>query len=167
MKKIYRGFCWIEETICAIGFLTMIALVFLSAVARTAGHPLAWSIDVSQLLLCWVTLIGADIAFRKKKILGLDLFTSRFPIPVQRVLEIAMDVIIAIALCIFIRYGTRLSFDSWKRTFQTLKLSYSYITMALPIMSALMLVSVGVDLYDLIRHFNRPLEEKNRKEADA
>lgn len=69
MKKLYSGFCKLEETICCIGFLIMIGLVFLSAVARTAGHPLAWSIDVSQLLLCWTTLIGADIAFRYKKFL--------------------------------------------------------------------------------------------------
>lgn len=156
MKKLYRGFCWVEETICCIGFLAMIALVFLSAVARTAGKPLAWSIDVSQLLLCWTTLIGADIAFRKKKILGLDLFTKNLPIQVQRTIEILLDVVIQVALCIFIYYGTKLSMDSWKRSFQTLKLSYSYVTMALPVMSALMSVSVILDIVDKVKHFNAP-----------
>lgn len=79
MKKIYEKFCWLEETICCLGFLVMIALVFLSAVARTVGHPLAWSIDVSQLLLCWTTLIGADIAFRHKKFLVWIYLQRDFP----------------------------------------------------------------------------------------
>ena len=125
MKKFYRGFCWLEETLCCIGFLVMIGLVFLSAVARTVGRPLAWSIDVSQLLLCWTTLIGADIAFRHKKILGLDLFTQMLPEKVQKALVILLDLVILVALLIFIKYGTSLSISSWKRSFQTLKLSYS------------------------------------------
>ena len=79
MKKIYRAFCEIEETLCNIGFGAMIALVFISAIARNLKHPLAWSIDVAQLMLCWTTLIGADIAFRHGKFLGLDLLTRHFP----------------------------------------------------------------------------------------
>lgn len=162
MKKIYEKFCWLEETICCLGFLVMIALVFLSAVARTVGHPLAWSIDVSQLLLCWTTLIGADIAFRHKKILGLDLFMKRLPIRVQRILALALDALILVVLLIFIKYGIALSISSWKRSFQNLKLSYSYVTMALPVMSALMLVSVGIDMGNIIKHFKDAVPEKNK-----
>lgn len=161
MKKLYNGFCKLEETICCIGFLIMIGLVFLSAVARTVGHPLAWSIDVSQLLLCWTTLIGADIAFRYKKILGLDLFTSKLPVKVQRIILIFLDALILIVLCIFIKYGAALSVSSWKRSFQTLKLSYSYVTMALPVMSGLMVISVVIDIVNTIKHFNAPIAVKN------
>lgn len=163
MKKFYRGFCWLEETLCCIGFLVMIGLVFLSAVARTVGRPLAWSIDVSQLLLCWTTLIGADIAFRHKKILGLDLFTQMLPEKVQKALVILLDLVILVALLIFIKYGTSLSISSWKRSFQTLKLSYSYVTMALPVMSVLMSVSVVIDIVDKIRHFNTPASAGEEK----
>lgn len=69
MKKFYETFCKVEEALCNIGFVLMIALVFISALARTAGRPLAWSIDVAQLMLCWTTLIGADIAFRHGRFL--------------------------------------------------------------------------------------------------
>lgn len=156
IKKIYKGFCWFEETLCNIGFCAMIALVFLSAVARGVGHPLAWSIDISQLLLCWTTLIGADVAFRHGNFMGLDLLTRKFPIKVQRALNIIMDVLILTALIIFIIYGTRLSIDSWKRTFQTLTISYSFVTMALPVMSAVMSVSVVIDIVNRIKAFNAP-----------
>ena len=159
MKKIYRAFCEIEETLCNIGFGAMIALVFISAIARNLKHPLAWSIDVAQLMLCWTTLIGADIAFRHGKFLGLDLLTRHFPMKVQRLIQLFNDVLILIALVIFVIYGYRLSIESWSRSFQTLTISYSWVTIALPVMSTIMSVSVVLDIVARVRALNAPEEE--------
>ena len=159
MKKIYEKFCKIEQLLCNFGFMLMVALVFISSLARGVGHPLAWSIDVAQLMLCWTTLIGADVAFRHKRFQGLDLITRRFPIQVQRVIGIVVDIIIMVALVIFIMYGVRLSIDSYMRTFQTLKMSYSWVTIALPVMSVLMLISVALDIVEQVRNFNTPIEQ--------
>lgn len=158
IKAFYRGFCHVEEALCNIGFAVMVTFVFISAIARNIGHPLAWSIDVAQLMLCWTTLIGADVAFRHGKFMGLDLLTRKFPLKVQRALGVVMDIIILVALIIFIIYGFRLTADSWKRSFQTLKLSYSFVTMALPVMSSLMSVSVVLDIVKRIKNFNAPDE---------
>ena len=158
IKAFYRGFCRIEEALCYIGFAGMVTFVFISAIARNIGHPLAWSIDVAQLMLCWTTLIGADVAFRHGKFMGLDLLTRKFPLKVQRALGLIMDIIILVALIIFIIYGFRLTADSWKRSFQTLKLSYSFVTMALPVMSSLMSVSVVLNIIKRIKNFNTPDE---------
>lgn len=157
IKKFYKGFCWVEETVCCIGFAAMIILVFTSAIARGIGSPLAWSIDIAQLLLCWTTLIGADVSFRHGKFMGLDLVTRKFPIKFQRILEIVMDILILCALVIFIIYGTDLSIDSWKRTFQTLTISYSFITMALPVMSAVMCISVIIDIVNKVKNIDAPV----------
>lgn len=165
MKKFYEGFCKVEQFLCNVGFMLMVALVFISSLARGVGRPLAWSIDVAQLMLCWTTLIGADVAFRHKRFQGLDLLTRRFPIKQQRVIGIAMDLIIMVALVIFIIYGIRLSIDSHLRTFQTLKMSYSWVTVALPVMSLFMLVSVSLDIVEQIKHFTTPIEHS--KEVDG
>ena len=165
MKKFYEGFCKVEQFLCNVGFMLMVALVFISSIARGIGSPLAWSIDVAQLMLCWTTLIGADVAFRHKRFQGLDLLTRRFPIKQQRVIGIAMDLIIMATLVIFIIYGVRLSIDSHLRTFQTLKMSYSWVTIALPVMSVCMLVSVVLDIVEQIKHFTTPIEQS--KEVDG
>ena len=165
MKKFHENFCKIEQLLCNIGFMLMVALVFISSVARGVGHPLAWSIDVAQLMLCWTTLVGADVAFRHKRFQGLDLVMRHFPIRVQRIIGIGVDIIIMIALVIFIMYGTRLSIDSYLRTFQTLKMSYSWVTIALPVMSVFMLVSVALDIVEQVKHFDTPIEQS--KEVDG
>lgn len=156
MKKFLDTWHWFEEAFCNLGFLAMTILVFSSAIARGIGFPLAWSIDIAQLLLCWTTLIGADVAYRHGKFLGLDILTRRMPEKVQKALDIIMEILVAITLVIFIIYGYRLSVDSWARQFQTLTISYSFITLALPVMSTIMFPSVISNIIKKIKHFNKP-----------
>ena len=155
MKKVYNTYCKAEEFLFSFLFAVMVALVFSSAIARGIGKPLAWSLDVAQLLLCWTSLVGADVAFRHDKFIGLDLFTRRMPVKVQKVLEIVVLVLMQVAFCIFIYYGVMLSIKSWKRSFQTLPISYSFITIALPVMSALMTLTNILKITDKVKNFKK------------
>ena len=51
VKKVYNAYCKAEEFLFSFLFAVMVALVFSSAIARGIGKPLAWSLDVAQLLL--------------------------------------------------------------------------------------------------------------------
>ena len=169
MKKVYNAYCKAEEFLFSFLFAVMVALVFSSAIARGIGKPLAWSLDVAQLLLCWTSLVGADVAFRHDKFIGLDLFTRKMPVKVQKtalrafladekvqkVLEIVVLVLMQVAFCIFIYYGVMLSIKSWKRSFQTLPISYSFVTIALPVMSALMTLTNILKITDKVKNFKK------------
>ena len=155
MKKVYNAYCKAEEFLFSFLFAVMVALVFSSAIARGLGKPLAWSLDVAQLLLCWTSLVGADVAFRHDKFIGLDLFTRKMPVKVQKVLEIVVLVLMQVAFCIFIYYGVMLSIKSWKRSFQTLPISYSFITIALPVMSTLMTLTNILKITDKVKNFKK------------
>lgn len=155
MKKVYNAYCKAEEFLFSFLFEVMVALVFSSAIARGIGKPLAWSLDVAQLLLCWTSLVGADVAFRHDKFIGLDLFTRKMPVKVQKVLEIVVLVLMQVAFCIFIYYGVMLSIKSWKRSFQTLPISYSFITIALPVMSTLMTLTNILKITDKVKNFKK------------
>ena len=155
MKKVYNAYCKAEEFLFSFLFAVMVALVFSSAIARGIGKPLAWSLDVAQLLLCWTSLVGADVAFRHDKFIGLDLFTRKMPVKVQKVLEIVVLVLMQVAFCIFIYYGVLLSIKSWKRSFQTLPISYSFVTIALPVMSTLMTLTNILKIIDKVKNFKK------------
>ena len=155
MKKLYNSYCKAEEFLFSFLFAVMVALVFSSAIARGIGKPLAWSLDVAQLLLCWTSLVGADVAFRHDKFIGLDLFTRKMPVKVQKVLEIVVLVLMQVAFCIFIYYGVMLSIKSWKRSFQTLPISYSFVTIALPVMSTLMTLTNILKIIDKVKNFKK------------
>lgn len=155
MKKVYNAYCKAEEFLFSFLFAVMVALVFSSAIARGIGKPLAWSLDVAQLLLCWTSLVGADVAFRHDKFIGLDLFTRKMPVKVQKVLEIVVLVLMQVTFCIFIYYGVMLSIKSWKRSFQTLPISYSFVTIALPVMSTLMTLTNILKIIDKVKNFKK------------
>ena len=155
VKKVYNAYCKAEEFLFSFLFATMVALVFGSAIARGIGKPLAWNLDVAQLLLCWTSLVGADVAFRHDKFIGLDLFTRKMPVKVQKVLEIVVLVLMQVAFCIFIYYGVMLSIKSWKRSFQTLPISYSFVTIALPVMSVLMTLTNILKITDKVKNFKK------------
>ena len=56
-------------------------------------------------------------------------------------MTLVIQVIMLGALVIFIVYGLRLSVESWKRSFQTLTISYSFVTLSLPVSSVLMSIT--------------------------
>ena len=141
MKKFYRLFCRGEEVLSCTLFFMMVVLVMCSALARLVKHPISWSIDVAQLLLAWTCFLGADVAFRRNKLVGLDLFTRKLPEKVQKAVTRVIQGIMLGALVIFIVYGLRLSVESWKRSFQTLTISYSFVTLSLPVSSVLMSIT--------------------------
>ena len=77
MKKIYDLLCKLETIICGIFLILVVILVFLSALTRKFNIPMQKSLDVAQLLFAWLAFIGADIALRQEKLVGVDIFTSK------------------------------------------------------------------------------------------
>lgn len=150
MKAVYRTFCKIEEFISCVMFFSMTALVLCSALARLVDHPLSWSIDVAQILLAWTCFIGADVAYREKKLVGLDLFTRNFSMKVRQLIELLIQILVLAALVIFIFVGIKLSYESRMRFFQTLPVSYSLVTLSLPVSSMLMCVTAVIRIVKII-----------------
>jgi TRAP-type C4-dicarboxylate transport system permease small subunit len=146
IKKIYLGFCKIEEFIVASFVAVITFLVFVSAVARSVKHPLNWAQDLSLLLFAWVVFLGADLALRKADFVRVDMLVSRFPAKVQKFLYYFMYILALMFLGIVIRYGIPLSIDNSKRLFQTLGISYSWATISAPVGSALLAITIVLKL---------------------
>lgn len=155
MKKIYKIFCKIEEVICASLFLGIIALVFASAVCRYLKIPLQWSIDVTQLIFAWVAFLGADIAMRNGKLIGVGLITEKLPPKTAHALAIFCNIFILFILAIFIYYGFKLGINSWNRQFQTLPVSYSFVTFSLPVSSIFMVMSTIGNIHKINKNHKK------------
>ena len=112
------------------------------------NHPLQWSIDISQFLLAWTALLGADLGYRSGSVLGVDILTPRFPTRQQALVKLLGTLLIGALLISFIYFGIKLSYENRLRLFQSIHLSYSWVTISLPVMSSLMLISVAADAWD-------------------
>lgn len=149
------------EAFLAGAMLILIAvLVFLSAVARTVGRPVNWAQDVSLLAFGWLTFIGSDIIIKSGGLIRIDMLVNRFPKVLQKGLMLIFDVLMLLFLFILIVYGFLLVSQSWNRTFNTLKLSYAWCTLAVPTGAFLMFFSVLGKLFGDIR---RPMKDWGAK----
>jgi TRAP-type C4-dicarboxylate transport system permease small subunit len=141
-KHSYDVFCTVELYIAAILFMGIVLLVFVSAVARKIGFPIQWTMDITKLCFAWLAFMSGDIALRKGALPGVDMVVAKFPAKVQFVLKYVSRVLMFALLVFFVYYGFILAMSNVKRTFQALNISYSWVSISLPVCSVLMILSL-------------------------
>lgn len=142
MKAFYAGLCRLEALAAGTFLILMVILIFLGGVARMAGHPMNWTVDVSTCLFSWACFLCADIAWRNNGLMSIELLTDRLPPRLQRFCQYCNYLIIAGFLIYVIVAGLWLSWTSRARAFHGIpEVSYSWVTMSMPVGGALLLVT--------------------------
>lgn len=149
MKLIVK----LEEYFVVVFLALLILLVFFAAVLRWFGVSVAWSVDVAQMLFCWVCFIGADLALRQNKHVGFDMLTKKLPLAVQNFIRLINNVLMFALCALVVFYGTKLCIDNYQRYFNTLPISYSLVTAAGPVGCFLMLTTIVRRIYQNILNF--------------
>jgi TRAP-type C4-dicarboxylate transport system permease small subunit len=132
----------IEEIFESIGLSLLIILVFTAAVLRFFGIDMSWSTDLAQLTFAWVCFIGADLAIRKNRHMGVDMLVNRFPLKVRNWIYLFNSILMLCFLAFVVYYGSSLCISNFQRKFNTLPISYSYATASGPVGCLLMVFTV-------------------------
>lgn len=147
MQKIYARICAAETWIASVFLILMVILIFLGGVMRMLGHPINWSTDVATALFAWACFLCADIAWRRNSMMAIEVFTERLPDGWQTVLRMVNYVLIVGFLSYLAVMGVYLSWISRVRSFQGIpEVSYSWVTMSLPVGAALLLVTTALKI---------------------
>lgn len=142
MTKLESIILKAEELISSSLLCLISVLVFISAVARTIGRPINWAQDVALLAFAWLTFIGADVLARSGKLINIDMFIYKMPKGFQKLVGIVFDFMIIVFLAFLVFFGYSLVTQSWYRVFNTLKLSYAWCTLSVPVGSLLLITSM-------------------------
>lgn len=154
MKKLYDAYCRWEEVVTGIIFVMIVALVFLAALFRLFDKPIVWANDIAKLLFAWAALLGADVAMRYSRLVGVDFLVKKLPLKTAKFLRIFVFAVIIALLSSFVYFGVGLSVSSYDRSFQTLSfLSYSLVTASLPVASVLMILTASIKISRIVRNF--------------
>ncbi|MDD3174474.1 MAG: TRAP transporter small permease [Herbinix sp.] len=132
----------IEEIFVGIGLSLLILLVFFAAVLRFFGIDMSWSTDLAQLSFAWVCFIGADLAMRKNRHMGVNMLVDKFPVKFRNIIYLFNNILMLCFLLIAVYYGTNLCITNFQRTFNTLPISYSYATASVPVGCLLMTITI-------------------------
>ena len=153
MSKFYEFVCRAEMSIAKWALAVLTTLVIAAAIARTIGVPIIWAIDAATFLFAWCVFLGGDIAMRNDKLVCTDVITCRLSKKHQHYLKIINFSIIIVFLAGLIVYGVRLAYATRLRTFQGIPdISYTWVTLAVPIGCLLMLITAVLKVRGLIKN---------------
>lgn len=151
MKKVYESFCRLEEIIANALLFGIMILVFAAAMFRTAGFPLNWAQDAALVAFAWMIFLGSDIAVRGPGLIGIDLLVKRFPKLLQKTMDIVFKIIIIGLLGVLVVFGFQMVVNGWAREITTLHISYSWVTLAVPVGSFFMIISTLIRLVESVK----------------
>ena len=140
MQKLYQRIGNVEIVISAVFLSLCCLLIFFSALARSVGKPINWSQDFSLFLFAWSVFLSGDVAFRRDKLVRVELLVNYFSTRAARLVCALCYLIILAFLIALIYYGIKLSIISSKRVFQGIPgFSYTWVTVSVPLGAVLML----------------------------
>ena len=162
MKKLYEYFCKIETAVCGVGFIFLVIFVFISAILRFMRVSMSWNIDLAMLFLAWTSFLGADIAWRSGQLIGIDIVTRYFPKKLQKAILLLIYVIILCVTVIICIYGARLVWTERLRTYQSMPIPYSLVSLSLVVATFSMSISTIGKIKACIQHF----KDENKPDQD-
>jgi TRAP-type transport system small permease protein len=152
MKKFHALLGKVEAVVAGTFLILMVGLLFLGGAARLVRSPLNWTTDVATCLFAWACFLCADLAWRRGSLMSIEVMTSRLPETARQLCSYANYLIIGVFLVYLIGAGTWLSYVSRARSFQGIpSVSYSWVTMSLPVGACLLLITAVLKVQDEIR----------------
>ena len=149
--RLARAFVRGEEALSKILLALTTALVVAASLARWAGHPIIWSVDIAQLLFVWLSFLGANQAMRSNHHVGVDVVTRYLPRAVKRWLYLVLWAIIGVFLAVIAYHGVQLTLLNLERRLSDTDLSYGLVTSAVPFGAALMLTTTIAKIVMIVR----------------
>lgn len=112
------------------GILTggMVLFVFLNVILRIFFNSgLTWSEELSRYLFVFVTYVGAISAMRVNGHLGVDTLISRVPRPLQMVMYVVSQLVIAALMCILVHGAGKMVLQNTESRTAALGISYALL----------------------------------------
>lgn len=134
-----------DWSIVAIGAL-MIVLVFFNVVAHVVGRDNAWTIEMCELLMVWVTFLGGAAAAYRGTHMAITEFLDKLAPAGRRWADAAVQSACGAMLFALVFYGWGLVQSSWGNVLTVLDIPMAIQYLALPVGAGAMLVFTAHDL---------------------
>ena len=142
MKKIFD---FIEKVVVFIITATMfvfIALVAVQVIWRyVLSNPLPWTEQAARYLFIWMLMLAMPILVRRKNNMAFDLLYNRFPVKVQKVVQILTLVLIAAFGCVYFKASMELCVKAANKTAIGLGIPMVWVYGAQPVGAGLLILT--------------------------
>ncbi|MEK4523108.1 TRAP transporter small permease [Psychrobacillus sp. FSL W7-1493] len=160
INKVAGVYVKFENFLTNLLMIGIVFFVFLAAVMRWAGWPLSWSVEFAQLLFVWAIFLGANRTLRERKHITVDVFVKALPQKAKNIIELFTKILVLAFLFFLTKYGFQLSMENSSRQISNLPVSYSFITLAVPVGSVLMILTILSQIREEVIGFKSSLSNE-------
>ncbi|MBU6485823.1 MAG: TRAP transporter small permease [Betaproteobacteria bacterium] len=128
---------------------TIVVLVFTNVVLRFFDVEIAWTSELSEVLMVWVTFLGGAAATRRGEHVAITEFADKLSAMPRRWLDGAIQLVCALVLLLLTWYGIGIAQASWSDRLTVLNWPMSVEYLALPVGSVAALAFVLFDLFQI------------------
>ena len=152
------------RTIEAMGIATMAALVSIivaQVVCRyLLGFSLYWADEVTKTLMIWTAFFMAGVAYTQGELPAMRLLVEKLPPKALRCVDIAMSVLIVLALILLARYGFEFAWRTRHQSMIALNISLFWAHLSIPVGCLLLIFHVSFHkwLAPIQPHLETPVE---------
>ena len=140
----------IDWSIIAIG-ATMILHVFCNVIFHIAGRDIAWTTELCELLMVWVTFLGGAAASRRALHMTITEFLDKLGHEGRRLADGAIQLLCFGVLGLLAWYGMGIVNATWGTELTVLHIPMAVQYLALPVGASAMALFVGWDIVQIIR----------------
>lgn len=132
----------LEMALAAALLVAIVALVVVASVARYFGYPVIWAIELTQAGFVWLCVLSSDLTLRRAGHFSIDMLVKFLPAQPRLALELLNLAIVAALLAVLVVYGYEFSVRTSGRPLPITGITSAFVTAALPVGFALMLVTL-------------------------
>ena len=147
----------VDWAVIALG-AAMVVLVFTNVVSHVFGADVAWTTELAEFMMVWVTFLGGAAATRRGAHMRITEFLDKLDGMPRRWADAAIQLVALAVLGLLIWFGGGIVAASRNNILTVLDWSMAWQYLSLPLGSALTSVFVAWDLMQIVR--GRPAAER-------
>lgn len=140
----------VDWLIVAIGAV-MILLVFCNVIFHVTGSDIAWTTELCEFLMVWVTFLGGAAAARRGAHMAITELIDKLGTGPRRLMDLAISAVSAAVLASLVWYGWGITVAGWTNRLTVLDIPMSFQYLALPVASFITLLFVLWDGLQIMR----------------
>ncbi|HSD44789.1 MAG TPA: TRAP transporter small permease [Burkholderiales bacterium] len=140
----------IDWAVVALG-AAMVALVFVNVVFHVFGRDVAWTTELCEFMMVWVTFLGGAAATRRGAHMRITEFLDKLSGPPRRLADAAVQALALVVLGLLVWFGLGIVAASRGNILTVLDWPMAWQYLSLPVGSAATFVFVAWDLAQILR----------------
>lgn len=138
--------------VSVILFAVLVCVTVWQVFTRQVVHsPSTWSEELSKILFVWLAFAGSAFLFGERGHIAVDFLARKLPIPVQRILQVIVQVVIIVFAVLAMIWGGYLAASiAWNQQMTALPLTLGWIYVIIPIAGVFIAFFAVVDLIAVV-----------------